>query len=135
LWTTGCMVGQGIEVFMFLLLRWDRTDCGLQAAWLARVLRFLSLARARDFMFLLQSFHTGPGITQYPVKWIWGAILQGVKWLGCEADHFPLFSAMGKNTRNYTATPSHAFMMWCLMECWDSFISFTFKFSLSTFFH
>jgi len=38
-----------------------------------------------------------------------------VKWLGSEADHSPP-SAEIKNVGRYTSTPSHIFMMQCLVK-------------------
>jgi hypothetical protein len=45
------------------------------------------------------------GPAQPPVQWVPGALLLGVKWLDCEADHSPPFSAEVKKlsfTRDFT---------------------------------
>jgi hypothetical protein len=45
-----------------------------------------------------------------------GALSQGVKWLGNEADHSPPSSAKVKNAWSYTSTPPYIFMAWCLVK-------------------
>jgi len=45
------------------------------------------------------------GPTQPHVKWISGALSQGVKWPGCEPDHSPPSSAEIKNVWGYTFIP------------------------------
>jgi hypothetical protein len=48
--------------------------------------------------------------TQPPIQWVPGALSQGVKRPGREADHSPPTSAKVKKTWIYTSTPPCAFM-------------------------
>jgi len=45
------------------------------------------------------------GPTQPPIHWVPGALSQGVKQLGHEADHSPPSSAEVKNMWSYTSVP------------------------------
>jgi hypothetical protein len=67
----------------------------------------------------------GSGSTQPPTQWVPGALSQGVKRLGREADHSPLSSAEVKKMRGaIPPLPQYAFMVWCLVKHRDNF-SFT----------
>jgi hypothetical protein len=54
--------------------------------------------------------------TQPQIQWVPGALSLGVKRLGREDDHSPLFSAEVKNAWSYTCTPQYAFMAWCSVK-------------------
>jgi len=58
--------------------------------------------------------HNDSGVqpASYPVGN--GILSQGVKWLECEADHYPLTSAEVMKAWSYTFTPPYIFMVWCL---------------------
>jgi hypothetical protein len=56
------------------------------------------------------------GLTQLPIQWVLGSLSLGVKQQGCEADHSHLCSAKVKSVWNYTSTPPHIFMAWCLVK-------------------
>jgi hypothetical protein len=52
--------------------------------------------------------------TQPPIQWVPGALSQGVKRPGREADHSPPANAEVKKMCIYTSTPPYAFMAYCL---------------------
>jgi hypothetical protein len=88
-----------------------RTDCLLAFNYVEIVTvlrarrprnRGLILGRGNKF-YLLRFVQTGPGA--YLFIWYWGALLPGVKRLGCEVDHSFQYSAKVKNEWMYTSTP------------------------------
>jgi hypothetical protein len=67
------------------------------------------------FLFIIAS-RPALGSTQRLIQLVPGAIAQGIKLPGREADHSPPFSAEVKNEWNYTSTPQYVFMAWCLIN-------------------
>ena len=47
---------------------------------------------------------------QLPIQWVPGALSQGVKWPGSEADHSPPISAEVRNSWIHTSIPQYALM-------------------------
>jgi hypothetical protein len=95
--------------------------------WLSRYSDWLRAPRGRgsspgrikNFNFSISS---RPAVepTQHPIKRVPGALSQGLKWQGREADHSPPTSAEVKKTRTYTSTSPHVFMVYCLMKHRDN---------------
>jgi hypothetical protein len=60
------------------------------------------------------------GTTQPPIQWVSEALSLGVKQSGCEADYSPPSGAEIKNVWNYSSTPIHVFLNWCLIKHTDN---------------
>jgi hypothetical protein len=58
---------------------------------------------------------------QPPVQWVPGALSQGVKRPGIEADHSSPPSAEVKNAWSYISTPPYILIEWCLVKHRDNF--------------
>jgi hypothetical protein len=65
--------------------------------------------KVKNFLFFTSS-RPALGPTQPPIQWVPGALSQGVKPPGREADHSLSASAEVKKTWIYTSTPPYAFM-------------------------
>jgi hypothetical protein len=91
------------------------------------------LIPSKGWEFTLQHHvQTGSGAhaASYPVGT--GALSLGVKQLGHEADHSPIYSAEAKECMELYLHPQYNFMVWCLVKHRDKF-TFTFIMFSNTF--
>jgi len=56
------------------------------------------------------------GPTQRLNQWVPGALSQGIKWPGREADHSPSSDEVKEYVELYLHSPQNIFMAWCLVK-------------------
>jgi hypothetical protein len=78
------------------------------------------LTRVEDFS-LLQSIQTiSLAVTHPPIQWVTEALSYGVEQPWHEIRNSPASSTKVNKALNYTSTPPHDFMTWCLIKLKDN---------------
>jgi hypothetical protein len=78
--------------------------------------------KGKEFFLLDTASRPALEPTQPPIQWVPGALSQGLRRPGHEADHSPPLNAEVKNAWSYTSTLPYVFMARCLVKHRDEFI-------------